>query len=294
MPKEPKQLTRGKIKFVFGLCLVVLLYVQFEMTRENEVILKQPVVLAADTVAVDQFDKLVRTNPLAALKEARDRHARGVRDYQCVMVKQEALASGMSTEQEIEVKFRAQPYSVMMNWLRNPGMAQRVIYVKDKWIDESAKNPNERDLAVAQPGVVAQLLFKSIKQPIRGKFAKKSSRRYLDEFGFNRTLDLLIKYCDMATVTNELKLDYKGESHFDGRPVWVIRRQLPYNGEGGKYPDRVAEILIDKEHRVPVAVYCYGSEDKSPSSLLGKYEYRDIRFNTGLTETDFTPATYGM
>ena len=294
MPREPKQLTRGKIKFVFGLCLAALLYVQFEMSRENEVILKQPVVLAAETVAVDRFDQLVRTDPLAALKEARARHISGVRDYQCVMVKQEALASGMSTEQEIEVKFRSEPFSVMMNWLRNPGMAQRVIYVKNKWVDESAKNPNEREMAVAQPGPIAQLLFKSIKQPIRGRFAKKASRRYLDEFGFRSTLDLLIKYCDLAAQSNELKLDYKGESHFDGRPVWVIRRNLPYTAEGGKYPDRVAEILIDKEHRVPVAVYCYGSEDKAPASLLGKYEYRDIRFNTGLTETDFTPATYGM
>jgi hypothetical protein len=296
MPISPKQSRFRKLKFFFGLCLAAMLYAQLQFRGDNEVVLSpvSPIVLAAETVAADPFEKLIRTDPLAALMEARSHHVRDVRDYQCVMIKQEILPSGMSEEQEIDVKFRAQPYSVMMHWLRNPGLAERVIYVKDRWIDEDADQPELRQLAVAQPGKVAQMFLKSIKQPIHGTMAKKASRRYLDDFGFARTLDMLVRYCEIARDKGELKLEFRGESHFDGRPVWVVRRTLPYTGETGIYPDRIAEIYIDKELRVPVAVYCYSGDDRTPQQLLGKYEYRNVRFQAGLTEQDFDPLTYGM
>lgn len=278
-----------------GAALTVILYVQFALSGENEVVLRpsSPVVMAA-TVARDPFEKTVRTDPLNALIYARERHIAQVKDYRCTLVKQEMLPSGMSEEQEIEVLFRHEPYSVVFHWTRNPGLAERVIYVKDKWINADADTPEERDLAVCQPGPVARILVKSIKQPIHGKMARKSSRRYLDEFGFTTALNLLIKYCEIARERGELSLEFRGESRFDGRPVWVVRRVLPYTGPDGLYPDRVAEVFIDQEYRVPVAVYCYSSDNMTSHSLLGKYEYRNIRLGAGLSDSDFDPATYGM
>lgn len=295
MPSDPKQFTQRRIQLVVGVALAGILYLQFALTEENEVILgpRSPIVMAA-TVTQDPFEKLIRTDPLEALIQSRERHATQVRDYTCTMVKQEMLPSGMSEEQEIDVLFRQQPYSVVLTWRRNPGLAERVIYVKDRWIDEDADSDDERQLAVCQPGAVARLLVKSIKQPIHGKLAQKSSRRYVDEFGFARALDLLIKYCEIARESGDLKLEYCGETRFDGRPVWVVRRTLPYTGIGGLYPDRIAEVFIDKEYRVPVAVYCYADDAKEKHNLLGKYEYRNIRMQAGLSETDFDPKTYGM
>jgi hypothetical protein len=296
MPISTKHPRHRKLKFFFGLCLAGILYAQLQFNGDNEVVVgpTSPIVLASENVSADPFEKLIRTEPLAALVEARMRHQRDVRDYQCVMIKQEILPGGMSEEQEIDVKFRAQPYSVVMHWLRNPGLAERVIYVKDRWVDEDADQPELRQLAVAQPGKVAQMFLKSVKQPIHGTMARKASRRFLDDFGFSRTLDMLVRYCEIARDKGELKLEFRGESHFDGRPIWVLRRTLPYTGENGIYPDRIAEIFIDKELRVPVAVYCYSEDDRSPEHLLGKYEYRNIRFHAGLTEKDFDPLTYGM
>lgn len=295
MPRDPKQFTQRRIQLVVGAALAGILYLQFALTEENEVVLspRSPIVMAA-TVAQDPFEKLIRTDPLEALIRSRDRHASQVQDYKCTMVKQEMLPSGMSEEQEIDVLFRQQPYSVVLTWRRNPGLAERVVYVKDRWIDEDAEEADERDLAVCQPGPVARLLIKSIKQPIHGKLAQKASRRFVDEFGFTRALDLLIKYCEIARESGDLKLAYCGETRFDGRPVWVVRRTLPYTGPDGAYPDRTAEVFIDKEYRVPVAVYCYSDDAKEPRNLLGKYEYRNIRMQVGLSESDFDPKTYGM
>jgi hypothetical protein len=295
MPQEPKSITRRKLQLFFALVLGALLYAQFQLDDSPVVVLnhRTPTVLASEAAPVDSFERLIRTNPLEALKAARARHLHDVTDYECVMVKQELLPSGMSDEQEIRVKHRHAPFSVYMDWLRNPGLAERVLYVRGKWTDPGAKQ-GERELAIAQPGKIAQLFVKSVKQPVRGKLAKKQSRRFLDEFGFASTLDMLIRYCDLAAQRGELSLEYCGESRFDGRNVWVIRRTLPYSGEGGTYPDRIAEVYIDKEYRVPVAVYCFSSDERIPSHLLGKYEYRSVRMKAGLTDKDFDPATYGM
>jgi hypothetical protein len=278
------------------LALAGILYFQFELMEENEVVWRpsSPTVIAAERATAEPFERRIRRDPLSALIEAREYHRTSVKDYQCTLVKQEILPAGMSEEQEIDVKFRQDPYSVVFHWRRNAGLADRVIYVKDRWIDEDAENPEERQLAVCQPGAVARLLIKSVKQPIHGKRAKLSSRRFVDEFGFTRALDLLIKYCERAKEQGVLRLEFCGESRFDGRPVWVLRRFLPYTGEDGAYPDKLAEIFIDKEYQIPVAVYCFSSDYKDPKNLLGKYEYRNIKLHAGLSEADFDPATYGM
>ena len=57
---------------------------------------------------------------------------------------------------------------------RQRGLADRVIYVKDRWVDSNAKDEVDRDLAVCQPGPVARLLVKSVKQPIHGKLAQRT------------------------------------------------------------------------------------------------------------------------
>ncbi len=235
------------------------------------------------------IEQLLRDDPLAALIEARKRLIQEHRNYTCNFIRQERLPSGMTAEQEMEVKFRAQPYSVVIEWIRNTGLVDRVIYVKDKWVDHGAEDPALRQLVLAQPSSLAGFFIKSTKQPVRGTYARRSSRHFIDEFGFERTLQAFIKYCRRAAQRGELELEFKGENDFGGRPVWLVRRQLPYTPGDGVYPDRLADMYIDKEHEVPVAIYCYSDDDRKPRNLLGKYEFSNIRFDVRLTEADFEP-----
>jgi hypothetical protein len=295
MPGTPKRSTQRKIQLLFGLLLAGICYLEVS-EQDNEPILtgRSAVVMAGPRVVVNPIERLLREDPLSALKELRARHLEQVKDYRCTLVKQELLPSGLSAEQELEVLFRQEPYSVVLHWVRNAGLANRAIYVKGKWIDDNASDPNERDLAMCQPGKLGAFFLKSIKMPIHGPMAHETARRSIDEFGFGRTLDLLIKYCDAAKARSELKLEFQGEGRYEGRPVWILRRHLPYSKQSDTYPDRTAEIYIDKELHIPVAVYCYSDDDQKPENLLGKYEFRDIHFNVGLTDTDFDPETYGM
>lgn len=296
MPHDLQRKTRRRIQILCGLLLVGILYAEFAFDTNHAPIINRGMqfVFADNKISETTFEDLVRRDPLAALIGARDKLVRESRDYSCLFVKQERIGSAMSAEQEIEVKFRPEPFSVMMHWVKNEGMAERVIYVKGRWVDPSEENPDLREQAVCKPGKGLSVFIKSIKQPIHGSIAKKSSRRMIDEFGFRRAMDLLIQYCEIAKTKGELTLEFRGETKFDGRPVWMIRRILPYNGEHGIYPDRVAEVYLDQEHHIPIAVYCYSDRDAKPEHLLGKYEYRYIRFSPGISEGDFDPSTYGM
>lgn len=296
MPQDESKITKRRVQLVFALLLACIFYAQFAQ-KDNKPVINTgtPTVLAAEEKTADRFERLVRSNPLEALIYARESHTASIRDYRCTMVKQELLPSGLSAEQEIEAVHRLTPYSVVLNWKRNPGLASRVIYVEGKWVKADEESPELQAQALAQPeNSAARLLVPSIKIPIHGMAAKRTARRAIDEFGFKRTLDLLIQYCQIANTRNELKLEFLGEKHFDGRPVWVIRRHLPYTGESGIYPDRTAEIYVDKEFKLPIAVYCYSDDAMRPENLLGKYEYRDIQLNVEISDKVFDPATYGM
>lgn len=295
MPGDRKRNTYRRVQLVFGLILAGLCYLELPQQEYQPVLTQRSaVVQAASRAPTDPFEKMLRENPLAALIQMRAQHVQQVKDYTCTLVKQELLPSGLSAEQELEVLFRQEPYSVVVRWVRNAGLANRVIYVKGRLVNQNADKPEERELALCQPGALGAVFLKSIKMAIHGSMAKETARRAIDEFGFSRSLDLLIKYGEMAKSRGELDLEYQGEARFDNRPVWVLRRHLPYSGEGGLYPDRLAEIYIDKEYRVPVAVYCYSDTEHQPSNLLGKYEFRNIKFNVNLAESVFAPETYGM
>mgnify|MGYP007059381415 FL=1 len=64
MPRDPKQFTQRRIQLVVGAVLAGILYLQFALTEENEVILgpRSPIVMAA-TVTQDPFERLIRTDP---------------------------------------------------------------------------------------------------------------------------------------------------------------------------------------------------------------------------------------
>jgi hypothetical protein len=248
---------------------------------------------AAEVAPTGAFEQLLRADPIAALEQARSRHSRTIRDYTCTFVKQERLDRGLSAEQEISVKFRQDPYCIMMHWVRNPGKAVRVVYVAGRWVDENAARPEERELAVCQPGAIARLFVKSVLEPIRGARAREASRRFIDEFGFLKGLDLMIDFSRLARQRGELeRLELTHESRFDGRPTWVLERSIRAAAAESDYPDAAAVYHIDQEWLVPVMIESFA--DRRRTRLLGRYEYRDVRMNPGVTGADFDPATYGM
>lgn len=220
-----------------------------------------------------------RDDPLKLLRLALHNYQRQIRDYTCTFSKLERIGGKLTKEQVIEVKFREKPFSVMMYWIKNPGKAERVIYVK---------GANDGKAVVAPAGAIAKLFVRSIKQPIDGVLAKRASRRQIDQFGFARAMELAIEYYVKAQEEGDVgELLFAGETKIADRPAIKLVRKLPDHSD---YPDQTLEAYIDTEWLLPTCLRCLDGN----GALLGQYFYTDVLFNVGLTDKDFDPKTYGM
>lgn len=231
---------------------------------------------------------LARSDPMGLLKVALQRCQNSVNDYTCVFTKQERIRGRLGEEQQIAVRFREEPFSVMMEWTRNPGDAKRVLYVQGQW-----QNDEGQPLAKIEPqGAIARLLVKSVLLPINGPDARAVSRRTIDQFGFSNALKLIIDYAHAATSAGQGSLTYQGEGELNGRPTWILKRTLPYTNDHGQWPDRVLVVHIDREWLLPLACYTYA--DDAQQVVLAKYVFSQVELNKGLSDRDFDAAKNGF
>lgn len=243
-----------------------------------------PVVQVADQAALANvaLGELARRDPMSLVRLGQERYQREIDDYRCVFIKQERLRGKLSKVQKIEVRFRKSPASVYMLWQENAAGARRALFVDDR----EFTNEKGQKLARIEPaGAIARLFVKDIMLPVDGPDARKASRRRIDEFGFRSTLDLLERYNALAEQRGVLDLRYGGTGMVDGRPTFVIVRDLPFEEAPDVYPDARMILHLDQEWLLPVAVYSYADHDQQ--ELLGSYVYTLVDLNPRFDEQAF-------
>ncbi len=169
-----------------------------------------------------------------------------------------------------------------MLWRANADGARRALYVdQSDFVDERGCK-----VARVEPaGAIARLFVKDILIPLHGADARKASRRSMDEAGFRATIDLFETYSTVAAQRGVLDLRYGGTGTIDGRPTYLILRDLPYEGPSGPFPDARLVLHVDQEWLLPVAVYSYA--DHEEKSLLGSYVFTQVELNPGFGEDAF-------
>lgn len=227
----------------------------------------------------DAQAQLATRDPLAFLRLCRQR-SQSINDYRCRFLRQELVQGSLTAEQETQVAFRQEPFSVDMRWVRNADRARRVSYVAGRWSREG------REFALVEPaGFLSLLVPSGVKRDIHAGEMAASSRRSIDQFGFRNTLDLIIKFCELAKADPAFELRYVGLAMFGDRPSYVLERRLPASPIDQPFPDRILVIYIDREWLVPTGCFAYA--DDARRQLLGSYVSRSVEFNVGLTDADF-------
>ncbi len=229
----------------------------------------------------DPFAATARSDSVGVFRAALERYERSVHDYTCTFEKQELVGGSLTADQVTQVKFREKPFSVNMRWTKNEDKARRAVYVEGWWTGKRGEK-----LAVVEPaGLIARLLVDDVLRPIDGPEAKRAARRRIDQFGFANSLRLILKYCDLSANRGELDVRYLGEGTLGGRPTYVFERRLQYTGDHGLYPDRLLVVHLDQEYLLPTGCIAYA--DEAGTKLLGRYVITDVKFNVGLTDSDF-------
>ncbi len=232
--------------------------------------------------SLEPLRELAEQDPMALVRLGIERYREEVDSYRCTFIKQELLPDGLSEEQVIEVRYREEPHTVYMIWKENADSARRGLYVDHPdFVDDEG-----RKLGRFEPnGAVARLFVKDIMLPVDGPRARKASRRSINEFGFMSTYNLLYTYNEAAERRGVLDLKYSGTGVIDGRPTFVITRNLPYASDPDGFPDARMVLHIDQAWLLPVAVYSYA--DQQERELLGSYVYADVELNPDFTDEDF-------
>ncbi len=273
--------TNRRVRYLVGALLAALFCIQCIPAGETD----SGSVLIAKDQPVEPADisqrvvDLAKSDHLALLNLCKSHYADTVSDYTCTLVKQERIGGALKPEQEIQVKFLDQPFSVAMNWTKNSPIGDRILYVEGRHDDKMIVRPKS--------GILQMLTGGSVRRKPDGADAMRNTLRPVNLFGFNRGMRELIAVYEAAEQAGELDQRFGGFAEVAGRPTVVLERYLPPRED---YPAAKTLIYIDREHLVPICIEGYDWDDR----LTCRYLYKDVQFNVGLTEDDFLPEAVGI
>ncbi|MBW8035593.1 MAG: DUF1571 domain-containing protein [Planctomycetes bacterium] len=188
-----------------------------------------------------------------------------VTDYTGTLSKQERVNGKLRKPQTTNFKFRNRPFSIFMQWTKNPGKIDRLLFVKGQ---------NKNKMVVHPTGIAS--FIKSLERPPACKEVFKANLRSCDKFGIRNMLQRL------QTNSKTAQLIYLGETKVDNRNCITIETIVPMADKPNEFTRMT--IKVDLVHRLPVSVT---SRDKN-GNLLSTYTYTNLKFNTNLTDADFT------
>lgn len=208
----------------------------------------------------------------------------GVKDYTCIMVRQERVSGRLGPHEFIYAKVRHRrvdgdrvvvPFSVYLKFLKPTSVKGReVLFVEGE---------NDGEMFARRGGTRFAFVTKRLDPTSR--LAMSGNRYPVTEFGVE---NLLYRLIDTARkdLGSDCKVNYLEGAKVNGRPVSGIV-VTHTNPDHTRYQQ--ARIFIDQELDLPIHYEAYGwaPEGRDPP-LLEKYTYTDLKLNVGLTDADFS------
>lgn len=214
---------------------------------------------------------------IAWMQEAKRNYQSAVRDYTCIFVSRENIKGRMNEDQFMQMKFRAQPYSVYMKWLSPARLAgQEVAFVQGK---------NNSKLRVHSKGVLGVAGFVSVE--VDDARVREHSRHNIYEAGIGNLIDMTIRSYDLDKKSGRTQVriaEYDFDKHQCYRiesvrtlrlPQMYAYRSVLFLEKNSKYP------LRNENYHWPVA----GGNPNG--ELMESFSYTNLQFNVGLRDQDF-------
>lgn len=209
-----------------------------------------------------------------------------IKDYTCIMTKQERLGDKLGEVQKIFCKVRNRkvkdgkivtPLSVYMRFI-TPKKGREVIWVEGE---------NEGKLTAHEPGGLIGL--KTWHLPPEGKIAMMGQRYPISQTGFENLVYQLIERGLKELKYDKSETEVKIDKNFDfnGRNCTKIVVRHPKKSD--RYDFYEGRIIVDNQWDIPVhySAYLWPEKKGGEPPLIESYTYSDIKLNVGLTDEDF-------
>ena len=216
--------------------------------------------------------------PLRLIHEAQKAY-QNVRDYTCLLIKRERINGRLPPNNVIEMKVRAQPFSVYLRW-REPRTeaGQEVCYVAGK---------NDGKMRVHPKGLLGSFAGWVSLDPNDPR-ARQTSRRNITEAGIGNMIERFARAWEEERRLHLPTQVQIAEYEYNRRRCTRVEILHPDNASGHFLYYRDI-IYFDKETHLPIRVefYDWPRQAGDPGQLVEVYSFANMRTNVGLGDDVF-------
>lgn len=203
-----------------------------------------------------------------------------VKDYTCVIVKQERADDSPGQPEFMAAKIRREPFSVYLKFLKPADVRGReVIY---------AAGANDGKLLV-RDGEGWTRGLGVIELPPTGPIAMHNNRYPITDLGITHLTERLLEIATQDRRYGEVEVHFFKDAKVNGRVCTLVEVVHPI--ERRVFLFYKAQIYIDDELNVPIryAAYLWPKKPGDEPPLDECYTYLALKLNVGLTDADFDP-----
>lgn len=216
--------------------------------------------------------------PLRLIHEAQQAYGQ-VQDYTCLLIKQERVNGRLPPKTVMDMKVRAQPFSVYLRWRQPRSEAgQEVCYVAGK---------NGGKMRVRPKGVFGTFAGFISLDPNDPR-ARKTSRRNITEAGIGNMIERFARAWEnerRLNLTTQVKV---AEYEYNRRRCTRVETIHPSNPNGHFLYYRDV-VYFDQKTHLPIRLefYDWPRQAGDPGQLVEVYSFANMRLNVGLTDDVF-------
>jgi hypothetical protein len=200
---------------------------------------------------------------------------RNVRDYSCVLVKQERINGDLGEQQIIRMKLRHEPFSVAMTF-NKPHAGREVLYVHGR---------NENNLLVREAGLLRIAGFVSLDP--QGSRAMAEQKHPITMVGIRNLLSEIVRECEGDTKFAESEVTVNPAAKVSERPATLVKIVHPIPRQN--FRAHITRIYFDNELRIPIHYdsWMWPEQEGAQPPLAESFTYAELKTNNGFTDRDF-------
>ncbi len=268
----------GLLRPAPALCIAVLMLLSLRCASPDAAVVVaadvEAVTAIAQPVAGEEHEGILRQaseDPVGLLVRALQRYDDRVADYAGTFVLQERIDGRLNRQMTNNFKFRTSPFSLMMHRVEGGGRLSKLVYV-------AGLNDGKM---IVQPAGFLRALASRVKLDPLGSTARASSLNPITDFGLRCTISRVLEAYRAAQAQGQLNSECLGLGELDGTQVLTLSKS-----------SATEKTVIDMEvdTLLPLRIRRYTIEGE----IIAMYRYKDLRFNCGLADSDFTPEGNGF
>jgi hypothetical protein len=217
--------------------------------------------------------------------ESRDA-VKEVKDFTALFSKTE-MVKGKLIKQEMQMKFRAKPFSVYFLYRGGSADGRQAIYVDGRF---------DNKLVVKEASGIGSYLPGGVQLRLNDPRVVAENRYPVTHVGIANLLETTIHDWEKESKVPGDEVDVQFFPHARLKDIPCQAVQVIHLKKFGDLKYHMNRVYFDKETRLPVRAERYGwpaaPGEKPP--LLEEYRYTNLRTNVNLTDADFDPVRCGF